>query len=101
MGDLLGGKGAKFSMPGMMERVLNVGISPEVAQALAEKTGFQNLLGTHFVALLKCTVELSAASPPESWKRFGRDIFKIWVSPLLQIFLLPRLKPCHANSSLT
>ena len=26
-------------MPGMMERVLNVGISPEVAQALAEKTG--------------------------------------------------------------
>ena len=31
--------GAKFSMPGMMETVLNVGISPEVAQALAEKTG--------------------------------------------------------------
>ena len=31
--------GAKFSMPGMMETVLNVGISPEVAQALAAKTG--------------------------------------------------------------
>jgi pyruvate,orthophosphate dikinase len=31
--------GAKFSMPGMMETVLNVGISPEVAQALAVKTG--------------------------------------------------------------
>jgi pyruvate,orthophosphate dikinase len=31
--------GAKFSMPGMMETVLNVGISPEVAQALALKTG--------------------------------------------------------------
>ena len=31
--------GAKFSMPGMMETVLNVGISPEIARALAFKTG--------------------------------------------------------------
>jgi pyruvate,orthophosphate dikinase len=31
--------GAKFSMPGMMETVLNVGISPEIATALAELTG--------------------------------------------------------------
>ena len=31
--------GAKFSMPGMMETVLNVGISPEIAQALADLTG--------------------------------------------------------------
>ena len=31
--------GAKFSMPGMMETVLNVGISPEVADALARITG--------------------------------------------------------------
>ncbi|CAB4812828.1 unannotated protein [freshwater metagenome] len=31
--------GAKFSMPGMMETVLNVGITPEVAQSLAEQTG--------------------------------------------------------------
>ena len=30
--------GAKFSMPGMMETVLNVGISPEVAKALAAKS---------------------------------------------------------------
>ena len=30
--------GAKFSMPGMMETVLNVGITPEVAQALGEQT---------------------------------------------------------------
>lgn len=30
--------GAKFSMPGMMETVLNVGISPEIAQSLAELT---------------------------------------------------------------
>jgi pyruvate, orthophosphate dikinase len=30
--------GAKFSMPGMMETVLNVGISPEVARALAAKS---------------------------------------------------------------
>lgn len=31
--------GAKFSMPGMMETVLNVGITPEVAQSLATQTG--------------------------------------------------------------
>lgn len=31
--------GAKFSMPGMMETVLNVGITPEVAESLAEKSG--------------------------------------------------------------
>jgi pyruvate,orthophosphate dikinase len=31
--------GAKFSMPGMMETVLNVGITPEVAQSLADSSG--------------------------------------------------------------
>jgi len=31
--------GAKFSMPGMMETVLNVGITPEVAQSMAETSG--------------------------------------------------------------
>ncbi|MTA24289.1 MAG: pyruvate, phosphate dikinase, partial [Actinobacteria bacterium] len=31
--------GAKFSMPGMMETVLNVGMTPEVAEALAQQTG--------------------------------------------------------------
>src|SRR5665213_2722104 len=31
--------GAKFSMPGMMETVLNVGMTPEVAQKMAEQTG--------------------------------------------------------------
>ena len=30
--------GAKFSMPGMMETVLNVGISPQIAQSLATKS---------------------------------------------------------------
>lgn len=30
--------GAKFSMPGMMETVLNVGISPEIARSLAAKS---------------------------------------------------------------
>jgi len=31
--------GAKFSMPGMMETVLNVGITPEVAEQMAHTTG--------------------------------------------------------------
>lgn len=31
--------GAKFSMPGMMETVLNVGMTPEVTQSLAETSG--------------------------------------------------------------
>lgn len=31
--------GAKFSMPGMMETVLNVGMTPEVAQSMAIQTG--------------------------------------------------------------
>ena len=31
--------GAKFSMPGMMETVLNVGITPEVAESLAQSSG--------------------------------------------------------------
>ena len=33
--------GAKHSMPGMMETVLNVGITPEVAEALAQSSGNQ------------------------------------------------------------
>jgi pyruvate,orthophosphate dikinase len=31
--------GAKFSMPGMMETVLNVGMTPDVAESLATQTG--------------------------------------------------------------
>ena len=31
--------GAKFSMPGMMETILNVGMTPEVARGLALQTG--------------------------------------------------------------
>jgi len=31
--------GAKFSMPGMMETILNVGMTPEVAHGLAKQTG--------------------------------------------------------------
>ncbi len=31
--------GAKFSMPGMMDTVLNIGLTPEVTQGLAELTG--------------------------------------------------------------
>lgn len=31
--------GAKFSMPGMMETVLNVGMTPEVAESMAVQTG--------------------------------------------------------------
>ena len=31
--------GAKFSMPGMMETVLNVGMTPAVAESLAKQTG--------------------------------------------------------------
>ena len=31
--------GAKFSMPGMMETVLNVGITPQVAESLAQTSG--------------------------------------------------------------
>ncbi|NCV42670.1 MAG: pyruvate, phosphate dikinase, partial [Actinobacteria bacterium] len=31
--------GAKFSMPGMMETVLNVGMTPEVTDSLADSTG--------------------------------------------------------------
>jgi pyruvate,orthophosphate dikinase len=31
--------GAKFSMPGMMDTVLNIGLTPEVTRALAEKSG--------------------------------------------------------------
>ena len=33
--------GAKHSMPGMMETVLNVGITPEVAEAMAQSSGNQ------------------------------------------------------------
>ena len=31
--------GAKFSMPGMMETVLNVGMTPAVAESMAKETG--------------------------------------------------------------
>ena len=50
--------GAKFSMPGMMETVLNVGMTPEVAHALAEQTGNPKFAWIVIAGLLTCMAEL-------------------------------------------
>lgn len=51
--------GAKFSMPGMMETVLNVGMSPEVAATLERSLAIVALRGILIADSLRCSVKQS------------------------------------------
>lgn len=46
--------GARASMPGMMDTILNLGLNDEVVAGLARKTGNERLHGIHTVASFRC-----------------------------------------------
>ena len=50
--------GARVSMPGMMDTVLNLGLNDDAVVGLAKKTEMNVLHGIHTVVLFKCTVML-------------------------------------------
>lgn len=50
--------GARASMPGMMDTILNLGLNDEVVEGLSKKTGNPRLLMMHIVVLYKCMATL-------------------------------------------
>lgn len=56
--------GAPFSMPGMMDTVLNLGLNDDSVQGLIAQTQNRALPGTAIVALSRCSPTSSWASTP-------------------------------------
>ena len=48
--------GARASMPGMMDTILNLGMNDEAVEAVAKRTGILVSLGTHIVVSYRCMV---------------------------------------------
>ena len=53
--------GARVSMPGMMDTVLNLGLNDTAVEAIAKKSGNEDLPGIHIVVSYRCTVMLFSA----------------------------------------
>lgn len=50
--------GARASMPGMMDTILNLGLNESVVETLAEKVEMLDGHGTHIEDLFKCILML-------------------------------------------
>src|SRR4051794_34411478 len=54
--------GAKFSMPGMMDTVLNIGLNDESVQGLAKQAGSDRFAWDSYRRLIRCSARPSWAS---------------------------------------
>jgi pyruvate,orthophosphate dikinase len=70
--------GAKFSMPGMMETVLNVGMTPEVAQSLAERTGDPEFAWDSYRRFIDMFGRIVCDIPVQDFKKIEARIFEIF-----------------------
>ena len=61
--------GAKFSMPGMMETVLNVGMTPEVAESLATQTGNPRFAWDSYRRFIDMYGRIVCDVPPEEFHK--------------------------------
>lgn len=72
--------GAKVSMPGMMDTILNLGINDEIAAAIASKTEDVNFAYSIYLKFIKIYSELVMKVPPillENIKFKGDNYFEI------------------------
>ena len=80
--------GAKFSMPGMMETVLNIGLNDQTVQALAAETGDERFAWDSYRRLLqmfgRTVLDVPARGSTSSWRRPRRT-----PGPLRDIDLTP------------
>ena len=68
--------GAKFSMPGMMETVLNVGMTPEVAEALAKETGDAKFAWDSYRRFIDMFGRIVCDIPPADFKKIEARILE-------------------------
>jgi pyruvate,orthophosphate dikinase len=67
--------GAKFSMPGMMETVLNVGMTPEVAESLAIATGNPKFAWDSYRRFVDMFGRIVCDVPPEEFHKIQNRVF--------------------------
>ena len=58
--------GAVFSMPGMMDTILNLGIGDVAVEGLARSSGNERFAGTRTAASCRCSARSSSACRPTS-----------------------------------
>jgi pyruvate,orthophosphate dikinase len=68
--------GAKFSMPGMMETVLNVGITPEVAKSLAIQSGNERFAWDSYRRFIDMYGRIVCNIPPRDFHKIESRIFE-------------------------
>ena len=68
--------GAKFSMPGMMETVLNVGITPEVAKSLATQSGNERFAWDSYRRFIDMYGRIVCNIPPMDFHKIEERIFE-------------------------
>ena len=61
--------GAKFSMPGMMDTILNLGINDLVVKEIAEWAGSERVHGTSTAASSRCSARWCSVSPARVSRR--------------------------------
>jgi pyruvate,orthophosphate dikinase len=66
--------GAKFSMPGMMETVLNVGMTPEVAESLAIATGNPKFAWDSYRRFVDMFGRIVCDVPPEEFHKIQNRV---------------------------
>ena len=84
--------GAKFSMPGMMETVLNVGITPEVAQSLADQTGNPQFAWDSYRRFIDMYGRIVCEISPEDFHRIEERIMDAQGVKTLQELSVESLK---------
>ncbi len=66
--------GAKFSMPGMMETVLNVGMTPEVTQSLASSSGNPHFAWDSYRRFIEMFGKIVCEIPPVEFHKIQERI---------------------------
>lgn len=84
--------GAKFSMPGMMETVLNVGITPEVAENLAQTTGNPRFAWDCYRRFIDMFGRIVCEIPPSKFHVVEKEILNNYKKTKLEDLVANELK---------
>ena len=76
--------GAKFSMPGMMETILNVGITPEVADGLAKISGNDKFAWDSFRRFIEMYGKIVFEIKPDEFRKAETRICELQQAKTLQ-----------------
>lgn len=89
--------GAKFSMPGMMETVLNVGITPEVAKGLAKQTDNSKFAWETYRRFIDMYGRTVCNLPPSQFREIENEILTNFGAADIQSLSLAGLQAIVEN----